>query len=240
MSRDDGSAGRPAEESVASRLVEEERSQIAHEIHDELLPRMFAARSILHALARDLEASAASTPAVADRLSQARRCLDDAMLAGRGLLERAYPPELAGRDWDAAAAEATRRFLEAADPGEADPGEGAEIRWRVTEAARRLSDAASLAAFRISTEAVRNAIRHGRASRIDIDADVDDGVFRLRVTDNGRGFDPGAVTADRFGIRTMRSRARLVGGTLRIDSRPGGPTEVTLRIGGQAFSREPV
>ena len=231
MSRDD----RSADGSVASRLVEEERSQIAHEIHDELLPRMFAAQSILHALARDLEATAASTPAVADRLSQARRCLDDAMLAGRGLLERAYPPELAGRDWDAAAEEATRRVLEAADPGE-----GSEIRWRVTEAARQLSDAATLAAFRISTEAVRNAIRHGRASRIDVDADVNDGVFRLRVTDNGRGFDPASVAADRFGIRTMRSRARLVGGTLRLESRPGGPTEVTLHIGGGTFSRQPV
>ena len=231
MSRDDDSADR----SVASRLVEEERSQIAHEIHDELLPRMFAAQSFLHALARDLKASASLPPAVTDRLSQARRCLDEAMLAGRGLLNRAYPPELTGRDWDAAAAEVVRQGLEAADPGE-----GPEIGWRVTEDARRLSDAACLAAFRISTEAVRNAIRHGRASRIDIDADVHEGVFRLRVTDNGRGFDPAGVTEDRFGIRTMRSRASLVGGTLRLDSRPGGPTEVTLRIEADALAREPV
>ena len=224
----------PADRSVASKLVEEERSQIAHEIHDELLPRMFTTRSVLHALARDLEALAVP-PEVADRLSQACRCLDDAMLAGRGLLNRAYPPELAGRTWDVAAAEATRQGL-----GTAGPGDRPAIRWRVTEDARRLPDAASLAAFRISTEAVRNAIRHGRASRIEIDADVEGGGFRLRVTDDGRGFDPAAVAADRFGIRTMRSRARLVGGSLRIDSRPGGPTAVTFRIGGAAISGDPV
>jgi signal transduction histidine kinase len=51
---------------------------------------------------------------------------------------------------------------------------------------------------------------------------------RLEVRDDGVGFDPGALPADRFGISGMRERAQLIGATLTIDARPGRGTTIAL------------
>ena len=55
---------------------------------------------------------------------------------------------------------------------------------------------------------------------------------RIRVVDDGRGFEPATVPEDRFGLEGIRQRSRLFGGTPRIDSTPGRGTtvEVTLPI----------
>jgi signal transduction histidine kinase len=48
--------------------------------------------------------------------------------------------------------------------------------------------------------------------------------------DDGRGFDPRRIADDRHGVRGMRERARLAGGTLRIASQPGQGTRVTVKV----------
>ena len=50
----------------------------------------------------------------------------------------------------------------------------------------------------------------------------------LRVVDNGRGFDTAAVGRDSFGLATMRERAAMIGGRLRVASRAGNGTRVVL------------
>ena len=61
--------------------------------------------------------------------------------------------------------------------------------------------------------------------------DVEDGHFRLRVTDDGAGFDPQTVGAPSFeggyGLYSIRERLIAVGGSLRIESAPGRGTTVT-------------
>ncbi len=56
-----------------------------------------------------------------------------------------------------------------------------------------------------------------------------DGGLSLRVTDDGRGFDPDAVGAGHYGLVGMRERAGLLGGSLLVDSRPGR-TSVGLEV----------
>ncbi|MFF0450253.1 sensor histidine kinase [Streptomyces sp. NPDC004609] len=82
-------------------------------------------------------------------------------------------------------------------------------------------DAASLTAlYRTAQEALTNAHRHGRATRIDVTAAYGESTARLVVADNGRGFtaDPAArPSGTGFGIRGMRERVELLGGRVDID-----------------------
>jgi signal transduction histidine kinase len=64
--------------------------------------------------------------------------------------------------------------------------------------------------------------------------DARDGGLALTVQDDGVGFDPAAaeVRGRRLGLTSMEERARALGGTLRIDSRPGEGTRVRLEVRG--------
>jgi signal transduction histidine kinase len=85
------------------------------------------------------------------------------------------------------------------------------------------------AVYRIVQEALGNAIRHARASRVSIEV-VDDGSrVKIAVRDDGKEFDP-AVTSSGFGLKRMRERAELFGGSLEIAPAAGGGTEVRVTL----------
>jgi signal transduction histidine kinase len=90
--------------------------------------------------------------------------------------------------------------------------------------------------LRIAQEAVANALRHAGADRVEVElgrlAGVMPPTVRLRVTDDGRGFDPEAraVRSRRLGLTSMHERAASLGGSLRIESAPGRGTSVELRF----------
>jgi signal transduction histidine kinase len=88
--------------------------------------------------------------------------------------------------------------------------------------------------YKIATEALRNALRHAQAGRVEVDIRSDDDEFRLRVRDDGQGIDA-AVLANQgleghYGLRGMPERAALIGGKLAVWSEIGAGTEVELRI----------
>ena len=84
--------------------------------------------------------------------------------------------------------------------------------------------------LRIVQEAVRNVWRHSRAGRIDVTVHGDGAAVEVCVTDDGVGFDPGAVLFE-SGIAAMRGFAVLGQGSLRIESRAGQGTRVVARLG---------
>ena len=76
--------------------------------------------------------------------------------------------------------------------------------------------------FRLAQEAVSNAVKHGRATKIAIQLKADPGWIYLGITDNGKGFDPEQqARAAGMGLRIMKFRAGMIGGTLTIE-RNGG------------------
>ena len=79
---------------------------------------------------------------------------------------------------------------------------------------------------RILGEAVANA-GHGRATSVHVELSTEP--LRLRVIDDGAGFDP-AVGVPGFGLGGMRERAALVGAELRVRSGPGAGTEVAVEL----------
>lgn len=84
----------------------------------------------------------------------------------------------------------------------------------------------------IGQEAVTNAIRHGRPSRIHIGLHYEEDLLRLTVRDDGRGFHVSdrSVRAGHFGIPVMEERARKLGGTLHLASSGVGGTEVSVTV----------
>ena len=94
----------------------------------------------------------------------------------------------------------------------------------------RLPPRAQAEALRIAQEALNNIRRHADATVVRVKVSVTEGRLVLVVGDNGRGFDPVSVGPSAFGLASMRERAALIGGELRIDSQPRGGTRVSLLV----------
>jgi signal transduction histidine kinase len=88
--------------------------------------------------------------------------------------------------------------------------------------------------YRIAGEAMRNAVRHAEAQRIEVEIRYDERQFRLRVRDDGKGINPKSLDEDgrpgHHGLRGMRERAKLLGGKLTVWSELDSGTEVELSI----------
>src|SRR5262249_40455229 len=96
--------------------------------------------------------------------------------------------------------------------------------------------------YRIGSEALRNAMRHARARRIEVELRYDEREFQLRVRDDGGGIEAAALDGRReghFGLAGMRERAELIGGRFEIWSEAGMGTEVSLTIPSAAIYARP-
>ena len=211
-----------------TRLIEAERAAIGHEIHDALLPLIFGASAGLHNLIdrQDYSSEDASDPTASQRREQLEKIsqwVDQALQKGRGILGSAYPAELAHQIWSTAAAETLAKILDDADQRRT------RVRWDISDAAKKVSEAVATATYRITIEAIRNACRHGKATEVLVSASVNDNTLTVVIEDNGVGFDPQSVSPDRYGIRSMKGRAELVGGQLTLTAKPNCPTTVTFR-----------
>jgi signal transduction histidine kinase len=85
--------------------------------------------------------------------------------------------------------------------------------------------------YRITQEGITNARKHARASRVMVRLAEKEGGFSVLIEDDGIGFDPtvlGAVPPQHLGLTSMRERAELAGGWLRIESEPGHGTSVKV------------
>ena len=93
-----------------------------------------------------------------------------------------------------------------------------------------LSPAVAGGIYRIAQQAVVNATRHARARRIAVRLTRSKAELRLRIEDDGAGFEPTDVPSDRFGLVGMRERARLLGGSLTVESAPDAGTAIEVRL----------
>jgi signal transduction histidine kinase len=90
--------------------------------------------------------------------------------------------------------------------------------------------------YRIGREALTNAFRHSRASKVEVVLQYSAKVLRMVVRDNGAGIDDQVVRAGReghWGLSGMRERAEEIGAKLRVLSSAGAGTEVELMVPGR-------
>lgn len=97
---------------------------------------------------------------------------------------------------------------------------------------RRLPEAIETSAFRIVQEALANALKHSRTTRVDVDVRREGDWLLIAVSDQGIGFEgaPGETPGRGLGLLSMRERARLLGGECVIDSASERGTRVHVRI----------
>ena len=93
-----------------------------------------------------------------------------------------------------------------------------------------LSPRAQAESLRIMHEALTNVRRHADATVVRLRVGVENGRLALMIGDNGRGFDAEAAGRGSFGLTSMRERAALIGGELRIESRRQDGTRVSLLL----------
>jgi signal transduction histidine kinase len=197
----------------------EERKRLARELHDSVTQTLFSISLTAEAAA----ALVASDPERARAELETLQELTAAALAEMRSLIFELRPAALEADGLAAALAKHVDVLRRLHPQEIS----VEL-----EAERRLPAAVERALLRIAQEALGNALRHAGAARVEVELGVEDGVARLRVADDGSGFDPdeAAALSRRLGLVSMRERAEALGGRLEIESAPGRGTTVVAEV----------
>jgi signal transduction histidine kinase len=85
--------------------------------------------------------------------------------------------------------------------------------------------------YRIAQEALHNVVKHAAARQVRVEVRRHDGGVRLRVEDDGKGFDPAAVPDGHLGLAGMRARSERVGAQFLCTSQPGEGTTVEVVMG---------
>jgi two-component system NarL family sensor kinase len=201
---------------------EEERRRIRQDLHDGLGPSLAASALQLQAASR---LAAKQSDAVPEILSNLAGQVQESITEVRRIVEDLRPAMLDQLGLVGALKEQAGRFASEGTPDAAPNGFRVSVE---TEGdLERLPAAVEVAAFRIASEALNNAYRHGHASsctvRIRRDSALD-----LQVIDNGSGI--GEVRRSGVGLMSMRERASELGGSLTVQRREEGGTQVSARI----------
>lgn len=107
---------------------------------------------------------------------------------------------------------------------------GLQIFVDAEDVAERLPSQTEVALFRIVQEGLTNVAKHAGASLARVRLRREHDEIELTVQDNGRGFDPEVVHADRLGLFGIQERVTLLGGRLAVDTREGHGTKLTVMV----------
>ena len=200
--------------------VLQERARFAGQIHDTLAQGFTG--TLLHLEALRVRTARGERVTV-DELQSVRKIAALGLAEARRSALAIRPLALDGRDLSTALQQLTER---SAVPGLLD------CRWSLGGVPRPLPPLADEALLNIAHEAVSNAIRHADASNIHITLAFDSDGVTLRVRDDGIGFDASdsRQRGHTFGLRSMRERATVVGGSLDVHSKHGEGTTVTVHL----------
>ncbi|MEU5539945.1 GAF domain-containing sensor histidine kinase [Streptomyces sp. NPDC020362] len=201
--------------------IAEERSRLAHELHDAVSQKLFSLRLTAQAAAAlvdrdparakgELHQVAALAAEAADELRAAVVELRPAALDEDGLIAT------------------LRTQIQVLDRAHT-----ARVTFDAT-GLRALPAAQEEAALRVAQEALHNALRHSGAEHVHVSMERRGHGAVLRVTDDGVGFDPTAVrrAGRHLGLVSMRDRASGAGGTLTVESAPGKGTTIEMEVPG--------
>ncbi|WP_369168316.1 GAF domain-containing sensor histidine kinase [Streptomyces sp. R28] len=201
--------------------IAEERSRLAHELHDAVSQKLFSLRLTAQAAAalvdRDPSRAKGELHQVAALAAEAADELRAAVVELR--------PAALDEDGLVATLRTQIQVLDRAHTA------------RVTfdgRGVKALPAAQEEAVLRVAQEALHNALRHSGAEHVDVTLDRRAGGAVLRVTDNGSGFDPKAIrrAGRHLGLVSMRDRTSGVGGALTVESAPGKGTTIEMEVPG--------
>ena len=204
-------------------LQEEERKQIAQDLHDEIGQALTLLRADIVQVRRTVGQS--------DAVLSGR--LDAGLTTTNSLIERVRGMSLDLRPAmldDLGLPETIRWYVDRIAPR---VGWTAEV--LVDDALEDLPKPVALAAFRIIQESLTNVMRHATATRVLIKGELQDGTMHLLIRDNGKGFDVERALkrvsqGGSVGLLSMQERLRILGGEVSVQSTPGTETVVRIQI----------
>ncbi|WP_410668896.1 sensor histidine kinase [Amycolatopsis sp. cmx-4-68] len=192
--------------------VLDERQRLAREIHDTLAQGLTGIVTQLQAAER------ADDDDRDRRLAEVRTLARDSLGEARRAVQALRPEPLVSAQLPEALSELARRFA-------------IPVSVATTGDARPLLPELEVTLYRVAQEALANAEKHAKASRIALTLSYADDVVLLDVVDDGVGFRPGdRGDGTGFGLEAMRQRVRRVAGTLAVESTPGGGTAVNAQV----------
>jgi signal transduction histidine kinase len=207
------------EQQIRQAARQEERNRLARDLHDSIKQQIFV-----------IQTAAATVQArFDDDRSGARQALESIRTSAREastemqvMLDqlRGVPLENAGL------VEALKKQCEALG---FRTGATVDFRFGNLPSNDAAPPGAHEAILRVAQEALANVARHARAANVRVSLDSSQDLIRLRVSDDGAGFDPNQAPRG-LGIANMRTRAEEFGGTFELASRPGGGTSLTFSI----------
>jgi len=200
--------------SLKDLAVAEERNRLAREIHDGLggsLSSLILQAEYLQGLTED--------PRLRQEISELKSQAEESIEELRRSLS------IMREDFDLVRAlEDSCRKFEART-------RGLTVTFRRQGRERPVGSEAALTMFRVLQESLTNVARHAQAARAEVVLEFADAGCLLSVQDDGRGFDPAAPRpSGHYGLLNVQERAQRVGGTSRIESRPGAGTRVVLEV----------
>jgi PAS domain S-box-containing protein len=202
---------------------EEERRRVAYEVHDGLAQVAVAAHQNLQAFARRHTPEAEKGRRELDRiLGQVRATVSDA----RRVIANLRPTALDDLGLGAAISLEIEHLSE----------EGYHVDYKEHLGEERLPGEMEITLFRVTQEALTNVRKHAGTQWVSIELRRRDGEVYLEVRDSGRGFDPavletlGGGPGERVGFAGMRERVSMLGGELKIQSRPNAGTSIAATI----------
>jgi signal transduction histidine kinase len=201
-----------------------ERTRLARDLHDTLEQTLTGIALRLNTAAklsrRDPDASTA-------HLQFARNCLHQSQVDLRRSIWDLRSRELEQFDL----ASALRYSAEQLADGKLADGSDIEVDFQTKGTPQRLSEIVEENVLRIAQEALTNIAKHARASHVKVLLEFDSAVFRLRIEDNGQGFDRERGPADgHFGLIGMGERAKRLAGRVFIDSSVGRGTTIVVEV----------
>lgn len=198
----------------------EERNRLAREIHDTLAQG-------LSAIALQLETADALLDAGANT-KRAQQAVQSALISARSSLEEARRSVL---DLRAAPLEG-RALGEALAKLVRDSQRKGKLKitFEETDGSRPLPARVEIGLYRVAQEALTNALKHARASRITLQLITTPDRVELKIEDDGRGFDPSQIPPGHYGLIGLNERVRLLGGQVELRSCPGEGVQLYVSV----------
>jgi len=206
-----------------TRAQEDERKRIARDLHDDVSPYLLILIQKLDNLASGQRIKMADLKEYIQNLrDQAVQSLEATRRCAQGLRPRIIDDLglVAALEWIAEDLEKYQDIEVVVEAGDLD---------------RALSPETQIVLFRIAQEALNNIRKHAQATRVKIKVTGGDDHIVMTVSDDGRGFKvperaEDMVSGGKLGLMGMYERARLLSGSLKIKSKPGQGTELTVRL----------
>jgi Signal transduction histidine kinase len=202
---------------IKNEAITEERQRLARDLHDAVSQQLFA----LSMLASAAEKTIHSKPDLAaENISDIADIARKAQGEMRALLLHLRPVRLT----DESLSEGLDKLIHELDSKTTIHFEAA------IKPVQGLTRGVENHLFRLSQEALSNALRHSEATRVVLSLHEKDQLVTLSIFDNGQGFNPKQEKIASYGLKTMRERAEEIGGRFQLTTQQGAGTSVTIRV----------